>query len=65
MVAEAAFWKGSSKVHHLFDLVLQLKSQEGKYGLTLHVTHVSGKRMKQQGTNELSRSDMFEGVLGE
>jgi hypothetical protein len=43
--AEAAFWKGTSKLRRLFELVLRLKVLEQKYGLILHVIHVSGRRM--------------------
>ena len=61
--AEAAYWKGTSKSHKLFDLVLELKLLELKHDLILHVTHVSGKRMIKQGTDGLSRADHTQGVM--
>ncbi len=35
-----------------FGLVVRLKTVEMKYGLKIKVTHVSGKRMQAQGTDE-------------
>jgi hypothetical protein len=53
-IAEAAFWKGTSSSPRLFELVLRLKELEMKYDLTLHIIHVSGKRMIAEGTDGLS-----------
>jgi hypothetical protein len=61
--AEAAFWKGTSSSPRLFELVLRLKELEMKYDLTLHIIHVSGKRMIAEGTDGLSRADHGEGVM--
>jgi hypothetical protein len=33
------------------------------YGLVLHLIHVAGTRMKDQGTDGLSRGDLLEGVM--
>jgi hypothetical protein len=62
-MAEAAFWKGSSKSEPLFDLVLCLKELEMKYNIQLHVIHVSRKRMITEGTDGLSRADHGKGVM--
>jgi hypothetical protein len=62
-VAEAAFFKGTSSNIGPFNLVLQLKQLELEYGFILHVLHVSGRRMIQQGTDGLSRGDTTSGVL--
>lgn len=61
--AEAAFWKGTSKSRKLFDLVLELKLMEMEEGLFLHVIHVAGTCMIQQGTDGLSRADQSSGVM--
>ena len=61
--AESAFWKGSSKSRKLFELVLELKDLEFKNDFILHVIHVSGKRMIEQGTDGLSRGDHSQGVM--
>ena len=61
--AEAAFWKGNSKSRKLFELVLELKELEFKNDFILHVIHVSGKRMIEQGTDGLSRGDHSQGVM--
>jgi hypothetical protein len=45
MTAEAAFWKGHSKLRKLFEIVLRLKKLEMEYDILLHVINVSGKRM--------------------
>jgi hypothetical protein len=56
--SEAAFWnKGSSQSPLLFKLVLRLQKLEMKYNIILHVVHVAGKRMIDQGTDGLSRAD--------
>jgi hypothetical protein len=55
-VAEAAFWKGSSKSKALFKLVLRLKRLELEHDITLHVIHVSGRRMIAEGADDLSRA---------
>jgi len=61
--ADAAFWKGSSKSKKLLGLVLRLRQLEMRTGMTLHVAHVSGKRMIAQGTDGLSRGDHSKGVM--
>mmetsp|Transcript_5647 Transcript_5647/g.8673 ORF Transcript_5647/g.8673 Transcript_5647/m.8673 type:complete len:242 (+) Transcript_5647:1148-1873(+) len=61
--AEAAFWKGSSTLEKLFDLVLELRKLEMDHSLHLHVVHVSGKRMIQQGTDGLSRGEHSQGSM--
>ncbi len=60
---EAAFHKGSSSSKPLFELVLRLRLLQLHHGLFLHVIHVSGTRMKQQGTDGLSRGCLANGVL--
>jgi hypothetical protein len=61
--AESAFYKGSSSSRHLHELVLRLRRLELRHGLTLHVIHVSGKRMIAQGTDGCSRGVLLEGVM--
>ncbi|KAG7368517.1 hypothetical protein IV203_031260 [Nitzschia inconspicua] len=61
--AEQAYSKGSSKSEHLFELVLELRLMEMRLDMLIHVIHVSGKRMIQQGTDGLSRGDHSQGVM--
>ena len=61
--AESAFYKGSSSSKKLHELVLRLRRLELRHGLTLHVIHVSGKRMIAQGTDGCSRGVLLEGVM--
>jgi len=61
--AEGAYYKGSSKSKFIFDLVLKLKLLGQNTKLILHVIHVAGTRMIWQGTDGLSRGDLFEGVM--
>ena len=61
--AEAAYWKGTSKSKKLCDLVLRLKYLSLWSSVDLHVIHVSGRRMKSQGTDGLSRGDQSIGVM--
>ena len=52
--AENAYWKGTSKSRLLSDLVLELKLIAIHHDISLHMIHVSGKRMIAQGTDGLS-----------
>jgi hypothetical protein len=61
--AETAFWKGTSKLEKLFDLVLELKELELEVGLIIYVVHVSGRHMIEQGTNGLSHADHLWGIM--
>lgn len=61
--AEGAFWKGTSPSKLLADIVLKMRQLEMRYDLIIHVTHVSGKRMINQGTDGLSRADQSTGVM--
>ena len=60
---EVAFFNGSSKSRKLFELVLSLREMEIAQGAKIHFIHVSGKRMTEQGTDGLSRSQLTEGVM--
>lgn len=61
--AEAAFAKGSSSSKALFEMVLQLRKLEMESSCKLHVSHVSGTRMIEQGSDGLSRGNLSEGVM--
>ena len=65
-VVESCLYKGNSSSQKLFGLVVRLKTVEMKYGLKIKVTHVSGKRMQAQGTDDVSRGSLKTGVsIGE
>ena len=61
--AEGCFSRGTSKSKLLHSLVLSLQVLELEYGMTLHVIHISGKRMIAQGTDGCSRGSLMEGVM--
>ena len=61
--AESCFYRGSSTSKKLHGLVVRLRSLEMKYGLLIHLIHVSGKRMIAQGTDGCSRGFLMEGVM--
>jgi hypothetical protein len=61
--AEAAFHKGSSSNKVLFSLVLLLRLLQMHHGFFLHVIHVTGLWMREQGTDGLSRGALDGGVL--
>ena len=61
---EAALYKGSSTSSLLLELVIRFYTIQAKYGITIHVSHVAGKRMIAQGTDGLSRGQINEGVMG-
>src|SRR6056300_31347 len=61
--AETTYWKGSSKNKELSRIVLEMRKLEMENDLILHVIHVSGTRMIQQGTDGISRADHSNGVM--
>ena len=63
-LAERVFYKGNSKSPLLFELVLRLRKLQLKSNFKLHVVHVAGTRMVEQGTDGLSRGMIYEGLLG-
>jgi len=63
---EAALFKGNSTSKKLFDLIVRFRFLELRTGSTFVVTHVSGTRMKSQGTDGISRGQLSEGItIGE
>ena len=63
---EAALHKGNSSNVKLFDLIVRLRSLELETGGKFIITHVSGNRMKKQGTDGISRGQLTEGIsIGE
>jgi hypothetical protein len=61
--AESCFYRGNSKSRQLHALILQLRSLEMTYGMTIHVIHISGKRMIAQGTDDCSWGSLMEEVM--
>jgi hypothetical protein len=61
--AEGCFYQGNSKSQRLHELVLDLRRLEMGYGMTIHVVHISGKRMIMQGTDGCLRGSLLEGVM--
>jgi hypothetical protein len=61
--SEAAYYNGSSKSEKLFDLVLRVKKLEMHRQSKIHIIHVSGERMKEQGSDGLSRGNLNVGVM--
>jgi hypothetical protein len=61
--AESCYYRGNSKSKQLHLLVLDLRSLEMDFGMTIHVIHISGKRMIAQGTDGCSRGSLMEGVM--
>lgn len=59
---EAALYPGNSSSPKLFDLVVRFRALELQTGSKFIVTHVSGERMKAQGTDGLSRGQLREDV---
>lgn len=61
--AEAAFNRGSSGSLKLYELIKRVKLLEMFFKARVHVIHVAGSRMIQQGTDGLSRGCLMEGVM--
>lgn len=62
-VSESIADRGTSSDPLLFDLVVRLLALEMLYGCKIDIIHVSGDRMIAQGSDGLSRGDMYEGVM--
>ena len=62
--AEAAFYKGTSQLRRLFELILRLREIQMQRDVHCHIVHVAGTRMIAQGTDGLSRGDLDQGVFG-
>jgi hypothetical protein len=60
IVAESAFYRGTSSNPLLFNIILRLKRLELEHLLHLHVVHIAGTRMMAQGTDGLSRGVAWE-----
>ncbi len=61
IVAKCAFFRGTSSNPLLFDIILRLKQLELTHSVQLHVVHIAGTRMMEQGTDGLSRGSLWEG----
>ena len=61
--AEAVFFKGNSTSERLFELMLRLRKIEMKGDLLLHVIHVAGTRMIEEGADGGSRGDLSQGAM--
>ena len=65
MVSESVASAGSSSSEKLFDLVVRLVRCIGmRFRCSVHFVHVNGSRMIAQGSDGLSRGDLYEGVMG-
>jgi hypothetical protein len=62
-VSERAFYNGSSKSRKLHELVMRLRKLEMSGKVFVHVVWFPGTRMKEQGTDGLSRGDLTGGVM--
>ena len=60
---EAVFYRGTLSNRKLFNLILQLQWLKMKGDLVLHLIHMAGTPMKDQGIDGLSRGDLLEGVI--
>jgi hypothetical protein len=59
---ESAIVKGNSTSEKRFALALEVRQIEMRAGARLVISHVSGERMKAQGTDGVSRGQLKEGV---
>jgi hypothetical protein len=59
---EAALYKGNSSNRKLFELIVRLRKVQLECNATILVSHVSGKIIIAQGTDEISRGDLREGI---
>jgi hypothetical protein len=62
-VSERVFYNGSSRSKTLHQLVVRLRKLEMEGRIFVHFIWISGERMKEQGTDGLSRGELFTGVM--
>ena len=62
-MSEEIFWKGHSSSPLLNSLALRLWRLEMSGLMRIHMVHIPGTRMIEQGTDRLSRGDLTEGVM--
>ncbi|KAL7557316.1 hypothetical protein ACA910_022411 [Epithemia clementina (nom. ined.)] len=60
---ESAFYKGTAKLPKVLDLMYRVHCILMKGYAFIHIIWVAGKRMIQQGTDGLSRSDLTTGAM--
>lgn len=63
LVFEGTFFKGYSSSKKLTEIILRLRLVERRTGCIFHVIHIAGTRMKKIGADQLSRSDLMEGLM--
>jgi hypothetical protein len=61
--AEAVFFKVYFSLKQMFDLMLRLRKVEMEGQLLLHVVHVAGTRMTEEGADGVSRRDLTQGSM--
>lgn len=61
-MVESCIYKGNSSSPKLYELILRFKKLELHSGARFIVSHVSGERMKNQGTDGVSRGSFREGI---
>ena len=62
-VTDQAFWKGYSSSRELTDVIRRMYVLQMRWSFTIHLFHVAGTRMIDQGTDGLSRGDRTSGVM--
>lgn len=60
-VTEGVYYKGTSQDPELFGLMLELRLLALNAGFSVHIVHIAGTRMIQQGTDGLSRGELHIG----
>ena len=63
MVLKIIAASGSSKLEELFDLVVQPHCVIMRFKCNVRLIHVEGTWVINQGTDALSRGDMYEGIM--
>ena len=60
---ESCSYKGSSSSPKLLSLIIRLKAMVMKHGAKLHIFHIAGTRMIEQGTDGVSRGFLAQGIM--
>ena len=60
---ETDYHNGKSSSPEFFELFIRFRILELYHGLKLHLLHVAGTRMTEQGTYGVSQGNQLEGVL--
>ena len=65
LVLDSVFYKGTSRIPLMFELIFRLHQVQIRRELILYVIHITGTRMIEAGIDVLSRGNNLVGIIRE